>query len=104
MWHGDVAQGMCAIIACMPDDLDRLKAAARAWRRKRAEMVELIVKASDAGVPQKEIVAATGFTREHIRRLVKQAHEEAGVRASDKEEAAARVSDEVANLELGGEG
>lgn len=80
-----MAHGACAIIADMPDDLEKLKIAARAWRRKRAEMIELIVKAVDAGVARKEIEVATGFTREHIRRIVNKAHEDAQAAAAEQD-------------------
>lgn len=59
---------------------DRLLAAARAFKRaKRAyeqsqqELHAAIVEAADDGAAQVDIVKATGYTREHIRRLVEDA-------------------------------
>jgi hypothetical protein len=57
-----------------------LEAAARAFRRaektlddRRRALAEAIVTADRAGVRQAEIVRITGYTREHIRQLLKSA-------------------------------
>lgn len=58
--------------------MTELKTAARAHQRaqKRAEeahakLVEVMRSASAAGVRQIDIVRETGYTREHVRRLLK---------------------------------
>lgn len=62
---------------------ERLKAAARTHKRDQAkaensrrELAAAIVDADAQGVPQVEIVAITGYTRERIRQIVKAAAEE----------------------------
>ena len=54
-----------------------LEQAARAYQRaekalaeRRAELQRLVIKASQDGVPQKEIVRITGWTRDYIYKLV----------------------------------
>ena len=37
---------------------------------RRARLADALLKAIDAGIQQKVLVAETGYTREHIRRLV----------------------------------
>jgi hypothetical protein len=37
---------------------------------RRARLADALLEATDAGVQQKNLVAETGYTREHIRRLV----------------------------------
>lgn len=76
-WH---AYPVCVILSGMSD---RLLAAARAHKRaKRAyersyeDLVEAIVEAADKDTPQVEIVQATGYTRETIRRIVSKVREE----------------------------
>lgn len=61
---------------------DALTEAARAYHRaeaaaakRRRELAEAIVAADRAGVRQVDIVAATGYTREHIRRIVRDAEQ-----------------------------
>lgn len=71
---------MCVILFAMSTEgLDRLRAAARAYRRaenvakqRRTDLVDLIVEAATAKVEQKAIVEATGFTREHVRRILRE--------------------------------
>lgn len=55
-----------------------LEQAAKAYRRaektfsdRRAELVELVVKAAREGMAQTEIVRITGWTRDYIYKLVK---------------------------------
>jgi hypothetical protein len=57
-----------------------LTEAARAYRRaeraveqRREELAAAIVQAAADGVRQVDIVRATGYTREHIRRIVRDA-------------------------------
>lgn len=59
---------------------DQLQTATRAYQRaqelvlrRRAELAEAIAAAAHAGTRQSEIVAITGYTREHIRRIVRDA-------------------------------
>ena len=59
-----------------------LEQAARAYRRaekaldeRRAELVDQVVKAAKSGVAQVELVRITGWTREHIRKMVKASRE-----------------------------
>jgi hypothetical protein len=59
-----------------------LEEAARAFRRaektleeRRAALAEAIVAAARAGRPQVEIVAVTGYAREHVRRIVRAAEQ-----------------------------
>jgi hypothetical protein len=66
---------------------DQLRKATAAYHRaqetvakRRAELTEAIVEAHLANVRQTAIVEITGFTREHIRRIVRDAIEEAEVR------------------------
>lgn len=56
---------------------ERLKAAARAYKRaeatyeaRRREWVAVVMEATEAHVPQKDIAAAADVTRETIRRIV----------------------------------
>src|SRR3954462_15185943 len=71
-WH---AYPVCVILSGMSD---RLLAAARRFRRverayeqARDELAACIAEAAlDEGVKQVDIVKATGYTREHIRRVV----------------------------------
>jgi CRP-like cAMP-binding protein len=58
--------------------MTELKAAARTFRRaqERADaahtrMVQAMRTAADAGAKQVDIVRETGYTREHVRRLLK---------------------------------
>jgi len=58
--------------------MTELKAAAQSFRRAQqradtahARMVEAMRAAADAGAKQVEIVRETGYTREHVRRLLK---------------------------------
>jgi CRP-like cAMP-binding protein len=58
----------------MEVDLER---AARAYRRaqdaaerRRLELAEVIAKAGSTGMKQVDIVRITGYTREHVRRIV----------------------------------
>lgn len=37
---------------------------------RRARLADALLEATDAGIQQKLLVAETGYTREHIRRLV----------------------------------
>lgn len=70
---------MCEHVAVNEEQaMTELKAAARVHQRaqKRAEeaharLVEVMREASDAGVRQVDIVRETGYTREHVRRLLK---------------------------------
>lgn len=59
---------------------DALTEATRAYRRaeaalekRRAELAAAIAAAARAGTRQVDIVATTGYTREHIRRIVRDA-------------------------------
>lgn len=61
-----------------------LEAASRAFRRaetvldeRRRELAAAIGRASRDGVRQSEIVRVTGYTREHVRKLLKAATEPA---------------------------
>lgn len=61
-----------------------LEQAVRAYRRaekgleqRRDELADLVVRASNEGVPQVELTRVTGWSREHIRKLVKAANEKA---------------------------
>lgn len=83
-WH---AYALCVILSGMSD---RLLAAARAYKRaKRSyersyeDLVEAMVEAADNGTPQVDIVEATGFTREHIRRIVAKVREERETAAAE---------------------
>lgn len=40
---------------------------------RRARVADALLEATDAGVKQVELVRETGFTREHVRRLVNEA-------------------------------
>ncbi len=62
---------------------ERLEAAAKAYRRAekradetRAELYAAITEADAAGVPQVDIVRATGYTRERVRQIVARARTE----------------------------
>jgi hypothetical protein len=69
-------------IACcgtMPH-VDDLEAAASEYRdaeealsRTRAKLVDAIIAAARSGTRQAEIVRVTGFTREHVRQICRQA-------------------------------
>jgi hypothetical protein len=68
------AYSVCVILLDMSS---RLITAARAFRRAekvyertRNDLIGEIFAAAESGTPQVDIVKATGFTREHIRRLV----------------------------------
>jgi hypothetical protein len=37
---------------------------------RRARLADALLEATEAGIRQKDLVAETGYTREHIRRLV----------------------------------
>jgi hypothetical protein len=52
---------------------------------RRARVADALLEATEAGVKQKDLVTETGYTREHVRRLVEAARER-------REEAAARRS------------
>lgn len=88
--HPRQATELCVILGGMTDDLlDDLRTCARSFRRaeailkSRRDTVYLgIIAASNAGIPQKQIVEATGFTREHIRRIVADGHKDLGTPAS----------------------
>src|SRR5947208_2248457 len=79
--HPRRAYAMCVILATMSA---RLLAAARRFRRAehayeqaREELArEIVAAALDEDVKQVDIVKATGYTREHIRRLVEKAKED----------------------------
>jgi hypothetical protein len=82
------AYPLCVILTVMSDRLlaaaRRFRRAERAYEQAREELAEAIVEAAlDEGVRQVKIVEATGYTREHIRRMVDKAREE-------REEAAAQ--------------
>lgn len=73
--HPWQAYRVCVILTGMSD---RFFAAARAYRRAKAayersqeDLVPAMFEAAEGGLPQVEIVKATGLTREHVRRLVK---------------------------------
>lgn len=58
--------------------MNELRAAAAAWRRINTRrdaahdrLVAAMRAARDAGIRQVEIVEETGYTREHVRRLLK---------------------------------
>lgn len=40
---------------------------------RRARLADALLKATEAGVKQKDLVTETGYTREHVRRLVVEA-------------------------------
>jgi DNA invertase Pin-like site-specific DNA recombinase len=72
---------MCASIG----HVSRLKEAAAAYRsakealdKARPELAEAIAEAARAGVRQGEIVRATGYTREQVRRICRAAGIEPG--------------------------
>jgi hypothetical protein len=81
----DQATDLCVILGGMADDdLAEIRAATRALRRavaaeeqKRTHLHALVVAARTAGIPQKDIAEATGFTRETIRRIVDDAKKRA---------------------------
>jgi hypothetical protein len=73
-------------------DIPTLIAKTKAFRRaeslteeRRLELANAIVSASVGGVRQSEIVRITGYTREHVRRLVRDAAAEASA-AMDEED------------------
>lgn len=68
------------ILSAMADELAKLADAARAFRRaeatlekRRMDLADAIVEAAIAGVRQSEIVKITGYTREHVRRIIRHA-------------------------------
>lgn len=70
------------MLETLPVMEDALAEAARAYRRaeaavikRREELAEAIVAADRSGVRQVDIVRVTGYTREHIRRIVAAAKE-----------------------------
>lgn len=61
----------------MPSLAERLKSTARAYKRaeavfeqRRRDWVAVVMEATEAEIPQKEIAAAAGVTRETVRRIV----------------------------------
>ena len=40
---------------------------------RRARLADALLKATEAGIKQKDLVTETGYTREHVRRLVEAA-------------------------------
>lgn len=52
---------------------------------RRARVADALLEATEAGVKQRDLVTETGYTREHVRRLVEAARER-------REKAAARRS------------
>lgn len=42
---------------------------------RRARVADALLMATEAGIRQKELVTETGYTREHVRRLVEAARE-----------------------------
>lgn len=69
------AYPLCVILTGMTDRLlaaaRRFRRAEKAYEQAREELAAMIVAAAlDDGVKQVDIVKATGYTREHIRRLV----------------------------------
>jgi CRP-like cAMP-binding protein len=72
------AYAVCVILSDMSDRLlaaaRRFRRAERAYEQAREELAEAIVGAAlDEGMRQVDIVDATGYTREHIRRIVDEA-------------------------------
>lgn len=70
------------ILSVMTSDLER---ATRAYHRalaavdkRRDELAEAIATSAEAGIRQVEIVRITGYTREHVRRIVNAAKEKRG--------------------------
>jgi DNA-binding transcriptional regulator LsrR (DeoR family) len=58
--------------------MTELRAAVADLRRqdeRRARVADALLKATDAGIKQVELVKETGFTREHVRRLVNEARD-----------------------------
>lgn len=62
---------------------DRLEAAVRAHKRAQAQakrvhadLMKAIAEADREGIPQKDIVRITGYTRERIRQIVRAAEKE----------------------------
>jgi len=45
----------------------------RRQKERRARVADALLEATEAGVKQKDLVTETGFTREHVRRLVVEA-------------------------------
>lgn len=45
----------------------------RRQEERRERLADALLKASEAGVKQKDLVTETGYTREHVRRLVVEA-------------------------------
>jgi hypothetical protein len=70
MWHHrvvDQEQAMSGVRTALAD-LNRQD-------ERRARLADALLEAIDAGIQQKLLVAETGYTREHIRRLVVAARE-----------------------------
>lgn len=69
------AYPLCVILTVVTESLlgaaRRFRRAEKAYEQAREELAEeIVVAALDQGVKQIDIVKATGYTREHIRRLV----------------------------------
>lgn len=77
-----MASRRCGILSAMTGPLtDATKAFRRAEAvldRRRSELARAVVEATAAGVRQSEIVRITGYTREHIRRIVRDHNDVAG--------------------------
>lgn len=65
------------------ETVDRLKKAVRAKNaaekradEARAALAVAMAEAIEAGMRQSEVVAVTGYTREHVRRLVREVEEQ----------------------------
>jgi predicted transcriptional regulator len=66
----------CGTITDVRGEAEELAKAADAYRRAqdelaaaRSSLAEKIIDAARAGMPQREIVRLSGYTREHVRRI-----------------------------------
>ncbi len=76
VWHHDDVdqeQAMKDVRAAVR----RHKGAQRRLEDAHANLREVLRAARDAGVPQVDLVKATGYTREHVRRLLRSGDTEA---------------------------